>query len=178
MIIYCIRHGETNSNLKGIVSGRSDEPLNQKGVEQAQEINNRLSDITFRAVYVSPMKRTLQTAEIIIPEKQFIIDERLAERDLASLKNHTIDELWNIPTWNSLQEMRTPEGAETFGSGQVRVRDFLLELKKKYQPNDKILLITHSFISRCLWAIESNITKEQNFSKFSHRNNEIKIYKY
>ena len=42
MIIYCVRHGETPSNITGIVAGRSDEGLTEKGIMQAQKINKKM----------------------------------------------------------------------------------------------------------------------------------------
>lgn len=189
MIIYCIRHGETDSNAAGIVAGRSDESLNQRGIAQAQKLNQEIADQKFDAIFVSPMRRTIETAEIIVPEYQHIIDKRLAERDISNLKDYTIDALWKMPLWNSTTEMRTEAGAETFGSGLARVRDFLEDLKKRFltpakasasatNPEPKILLITHSFISRCLWALENNITEEKDFAKFLHKNDEIRIYHF
>lgn len=177
MKLYVVRHGETLSNVAGIVSGRSDESLTAKGISQAQKVNLWLGDTKFNAVYVSPMKRAIETAEIIVPEYNYEIDERLAERDLGTLKGYTIDELWQNPLWNSLTEMRTKEGAETFGAGMVRVYDYLADVRKKYGDVAQLLLITHSFISRCLWAIENNVTEEKEFAKFSHKNDEVKIYK-
>lgn len=185
MIIYCVRHGETNSNVAGIVAGRTDEGINQKGIAQAQELNLKLADKKFDAVYVSPMRRTIETAEIIVPEYHYIVDSRLAERDLSELKNYTIDELWQMPLWNSIDEMRTEQGAETFGSGLTRVRDFLADLKAKFPTTahastpinePTILLITHSFISRCFWFIEKGFDQEADFTKFHHANDEIIIY--
>lgn len=178
MKLYVIRHGETLSNLTGIVSGRSDEGLTKNGIKQAQELNQKLEKITFDAVYVSPMKRTIETANIIVPEYQYIIDERISERDLGSLKNRTIDELWKLPLWNSLTEKRTAEGAETFASGLERVEDFLISLRERFsdKKDAKILLITHSFISRCLWAIDRGVSDDLDYTKFHHKNNEIIIY--
>lgn len=183
MKLYVVRHGETPSNISGIVSGRSSESLTEEGIKQSQIINQKLADLKFTAVYVSPMKRTIETAEIIVPEYKYIIDDRIAERDLGDLQNYTIDELWKMPLWNSLTELRTPEGAETFASGLERTRDFLFSLKSKYRQPSKnpanepqILLITHSFISRCIWSIVNDITDEETFKTFSHKNDEIKIY--
>lgn len=178
MKLYVIRHGETLSNLSGVVSGRSDEGLTENGIKQAQELNTKLEKISFDAVYVSPMKRTIETANIIVPEYQYVIDERIAERDLGSINNRTIDELWELPLWNSLTEKRTAEGAETFASGLERVEDFLASLKKQFsdKKDAKILLITHSFVSRCLWAIKQGVSEDLDYTKFHHKNNEIVIY--
>ena len=177
MLLYVVRHGETVDNLHSIVSGRSDDTLTECGITQAQKVNLKLANQKFTAVYVSPMRRAIDTAEIVVPEYHYIIDERLAERDLGDLKGRTIDELWQLPLWNSLTVLRTPEGAETFGSGILRVQDFLSELKGSYRKNARILLITHSFISRCIWAITENITDETDFAKFLHGNGEVKIYR-
>ena len=176
MKLYVIRHGETLSNLSGIVSGRSDEGLTEKGIEQAEILNQKIADTKFDAVFVSPMKRTIETADIIIPEYQYIIDDRIAERDLGTLRDRTIDELWQMPLWNSLTEKRTEEGAETFGAGLERVEDFLADLKKQFSDDAKILLITHSFISRCLWAIKQDLSENLDYTKFHHKNDEIIIY--
>ncbi len=176
MKLFVIRHGETPSNISGIVSGRSMESLTAKGIKQAQDLNIKIADTKFDAVYVSPMKRTIETAEIIVPEYHYIIDDRLAERDLGNIKDRTIDELWQMPLWNSLTEKRTKEGAETFGAGIERVEEFLADLKSTYKKDATILLITHSFISRCLWKITNNISNENDFRKFLHKNSEIKIY--
>jgi len=177
MILYCIRHGETPSNITGIVAGRSDEGLTKKGIEQAQKLNKEIGNKKFDAVFVSPMLRTIQTAEIIIPEADFIIDHRIAERDLGQLKDHTIDELWQMPDWNSLVKMKTDGEAETFASGLLRVRDFLSDLKKKYKKDAEIMLVTHSFVSRCIWAITNGYDENTDYSKFHHANDEIIKYR-
>ena len=156
MKIYCIRHGETPSNITGIVAGRSDEGLTKKGIEQAQELNKKIGNKKFDAVFVSPMHRTIQTAEIIIPEVHYRVDDRISERNLGELKDHTIDELWQMPDWNSLVKLKTDGNAETFGSGIIRVREFLSDLKKEFPADAEILLITHSFVSRCIWSIVNN----------------------
>ncbi len=176
MKIYVVRHGVTNSNLAGIVSGRSDEGLNEEGIKQAQIINKKIADLKFADVYVSPMKRSIETAEIVVPEYKYIVDDRLSERELGSLKGYTIEALWEMPLWNSLEKLRTPEGAETFRSGRERVAEFIADVKKKYREDDILLLITHSFISRCIWSLSNDITDMTALSNFKHKNETIKIY--
>ncbi len=176
MKIYCIRHGETPSNITGIVAGRSDESLTKKGIEQAQELNKKIGNKKFDAVFVSPMHRTIQTAEIIIPEVHYRVDDRISERNLGELKDHTIDELWQMPDWNSLVKLKTDGNAETFGSGIIRVREFLSDLKKEFPADAEILLITHSFVSRCIWSIVNNYGEDADYTKFHHKNDEIVIY--
>ena len=41
-MIYMIRHGQTEMNTHMLLQGRSDSPLNEKGIAQAQEAAERL----------------------------------------------------------------------------------------------------------------------------------------
>lgn len=62
-----IRHGQTPANAAGAWQGWSDPPLNATGQAQAHAIADRLKidHSEVRALYTSPLRRALQTAEII-----------------------------------------------------------------------------------------------------------------
>ncbi len=64
-----------------MLQGRSDHPLNEKGLAQAQEASGLLAGLRFDAVYSSPLIRAVRTAEIIAPGTAVQIDERLIEMD-------------------------------------------------------------------------------------------------
>ena len=80
-MIYIIRHGKTELNKAKVLQGRSDFPLNEEGIRQAEEAAARLGDVRFAHVYSSPLIRAVQTAEIIAPQIKPVIDERLIEMD-------------------------------------------------------------------------------------------------
>jgi len=63
--IILARHGETEWNVTEVFRGRIDVELNQTGVKQAELLAEHLSDVKIEAVYSSPLKRALKTAEII-----------------------------------------------------------------------------------------------------------------
>ena len=63
--IILVRHGETEWNIEEIFRGRIDIGLNETGVKQAELLAKYLSDITIDAVYSSPLRRALKTAEMI-----------------------------------------------------------------------------------------------------------------
>ena len=67
MILYMIRHGETGMNRKKVLQGRSNMPLSEEGIRQAEEAGAyfRSRGIRFREVWSSPLTRAVQTAEII-----------------------------------------------------------------------------------------------------------------
>jgi len=65
MEIILARHGETAWNVEEIFRGRLDIELNETGIKQAQLLAEYLSHSNIKAVYSSPLRRALKTAEMI-----------------------------------------------------------------------------------------------------------------
>ncbi len=63
--IILARHGETEWNVEEVFRGRIDVELNETGIKQAELLAEYLSDSKIDAIYSSPLKRALKTAEII-----------------------------------------------------------------------------------------------------------------
>ena len=60
---YFIRHGETDHNAKEICAGgKTNTPLNAKGIEQANSLKTLLQDKNFWAIFSSPLERAVDTA--------------------------------------------------------------------------------------------------------------------
>ena len=173
--LYIVRHGETTSNTSSVVFGRTEESLNANGEEQMHAIHDQIKNIHFDAVYASPVRRAKEAALIVAPDYDVIYDDRLSERFLGQLSGLTIDELWARPDWNSLEIERTPEGAETLLAGLKRTELFLSDLRAQH-TDDTILIVTHSFVSRCLWILINRIEDPETMREFTHPNSEIKIY--
>lgn len=69
MILYMIRHGESEANAGGYHSGWGCVHLTEKGRIQAEKTRALLKDIPIDELYVSDILRAQETAEIIFPEK-------------------------------------------------------------------------------------------------------------
>lgn len=65
---YFVRHGQTDHNVKGILSDGSDVPLNDTGRNQAVEIRDIISGLPIRTICHSPLKRAIETMEIVTAE--------------------------------------------------------------------------------------------------------------
>ena len=89
MKIIFIRHGKTAGNLEKRYIGRTDEPLCGEGISELKSIVYPDGDI----VISSPMKRCLQTAEIIYPEKKILAAENLKECDFGDFEGKNYLEL-------------------------------------------------------------------------------------
>jgi len=63
--IILARHGETDWNVAEIFRGGVDVALNETGLRQAELLGEYLSGVKIDAVYSSPLKRALKTAEAI-----------------------------------------------------------------------------------------------------------------
>jgi broad specificity phosphatase PhoE len=82
MQLILIRHGETLWNKEGRVQGISDVELSAAGIQQARLLALSLKDHPIRAIHTSPLKRALQTAEII---NEFHRKEIHTHQDLMEL---------------------------------------------------------------------------------------------
>ena len=67
---YFVRHGETYLNYYGRIQGWADAPLTEKGEADVLKSGRGLSDIKFDAVYCSDLRRTFETAQIILNENE------------------------------------------------------------------------------------------------------------
>ena len=65
--IYLARYGQDADNISGVLNGRRNESLTEKGIEQARETADKIKKvkISFDVVYSSPLQRAFETAKII-----------------------------------------------------------------------------------------------------------------
>ena len=87
--ICLIRHGKTAGNLLGRYIGTTDEPLCPAGIRALEGI--RIRDVS--KIYASPLKRCVQTAGIIWPDKTPARIDELRECDFGEFENKNYKEL-------------------------------------------------------------------------------------
>ena len=94
MLIYIIRHGETDFNLEGRYQGMYLEShLTEKGRAQARAASPLYRDIPFSRIYVSSSERTRETASLLFPDRtDFIFRDDLRETDVGALAGNLISE--------------------------------------------------------------------------------------
>ena len=146
-MIYITRHGQTNWNVQKKVMGRWDEPLNETGLNQAEETRNNLMDTDIDLIICSPLKRARQTAEIINRDRNIpiIYDERIIERDFGEFEGMETKNFDFHGYWNYYKNMQF-ESAENIQVFFKRVYDFLEDITEKYKDKN-VLLVAHGGIS-------------------------------
>lgn len=147
------RHGETDWNTKGILQGWIDVPLNDKGIRQSYEFAENLSHLEFNWVYSSPLRRALQTAEILAASLNLpapICSEGLKERHFGVLQGRPKEELGishpeileNILRRNPAWEFEQGESPDHFAARVLRAVTDIAEDK----PGESVLVITHGWV--------------------------------
>ncbi|MBD2594571.1 histidine phosphatase family protein [Nostoc spongiaeforme FACHB-130] len=67
--VIIVRHGQSSYNAERRIQGRTDaSTLTEKGRNDASKVGKALSNISFQAIYCSPLQRAKLTAEIIQSE--------------------------------------------------------------------------------------------------------------
>lgn len=146
-MIYITRHGQTNWNVQKKVMGRCDEPLNETGLNQAEETRNNLMNTDIDLIICSPLKRARQTAELINRDRNIpiIYDERIIERDFGEFEGMETKNFDFHGYWNYYKNMQF-ESAENIQVFFKRVYDFLEDITEKYKDKN-VLLVAHGGIS-------------------------------
>ena len=144
-MIYIIRHGQTEMNNVKALQGRSDHPRNETGVKQAEDTAKLLADqgIKFDYVFSSPLIRAVQTAKLISPENEPVVDERLIEMDYGKYEGL---ELSNMPPeikffFSDFVNNPAPDTMEQLPAVVDRLGEFLEEIKGL---KGNILISTHA----------------------------------
>lgn len=95
--VVFIRHGKTTGNLEKRYIGRTDEDLCETGKNELMKINYPKCN----NIVSSPLKRCIQSAEIIYPDKKIIIDENLRETDFGIFEGKNYSELCKNPDYRN-----------------------------------------------------------------------------
>ena len=122
MKVIMIRHGKTPGNLVKQYIGRTDQSLAQEGIDElktiasSEEFKNVLNPEQVEKIFVTPLKRTQETAEILFPNaKQMIIDD-LREMDFGIFEEKNYKDLENskeYAAWLETHcESKVPDGED------------------------------------------------------------------
>lgn len=132
--LYLIRHGLTQSNIDGIVSGSRDEVvLIREGVLQSQKSGSWLKEKSVARIFASPMLRVRQTVEAMKLDVPVVFDERLREACYGVFEKTPSKDLPEEFRWKNLFVHKTlcrPEG-ESVADISRRLNSFIEEYLAK-----------------------------------------------
>lgn len=154
-MIYFIRHGETDYNLKCRLQGQLDIPLNATGISQAEKARDELSKTHFDVIYSSPLSRASKTAEIINEKHRvkLILDERIKEVFGGPLEGECMKG-WTKAKLDKVHGDPESFGAESIASLCFRVEHFYKEIE---DTNQDILIVAHDGVYRAIYRYINKI---------------------
>lgn len=147
--ISTIRHAQTVYNAEKRYAGSIDISLSEKGRLDAHIAASKLAGMQFDVVIISPLRRAVETAHILVPGHGRIVEAKLCtERNFGSFEGHTWEEvkhldapvLW-IEVGNDIHSVN-PHGSEPFEQVWARARKFSNMLFRDYNGLN-ILVVSH-----------------------------------
>lgn len=146
--ITFMRHARTTYNTERRFAGSIDCDTTEAGLKVAKN-NFKYTDKDFDYVYCSPLKRTIQTLDAIMPNHgEVIIDQRIAERYLGEWENMYYDSISENLKEAYSKGYYNPPKSETFADVKKRVCSFVEELFQKHKDTDRILVVSHAGVIR------------------------------
>jgi broad specificity phosphatase PhoE len=149
LTLYFLRHGETAYSKTGAYCGEVDAELTPDGVRMAKAFAEVYRLVPWRAAYVSPMKRTIATAQPLCDALGFKMELRPGleemrygkweDKTVEFVKEHYWDDYihWLAePAWNP------PTGGETSVEIASRASLVITEIQRRY-PTGNVLVVSH-----------------------------------
>jgi broad specificity phosphatase PhoE len=160
--ILLARHGETDWNREGRFQGHADPPLNRTGRAQAVDLSVAVMAEELAAVYSSPLRRALETAEVVAAShglEPVPVDD-LREVDVGSWSGLTRAEVEQrfpeqFARW--LDYGQGWEDGETYEEMGRRAVASLLALAAAHQ-GERVLAVTHGGPIRAAFAFADGTT--------------------
>lgn len=153
MKIYFVRHGETDWNDAGLIQGQIDNPLNEKGRRQAEEVANGLGDVEPTKIYSSHLDRARETMDIIKKVNEWqgevLIDKRFQERDFGEFEGQYADEYKTKKDFSGYPKYEDNEGFEE------RIKEVISDIVRVSDDSDVIVVATHSHVMKSILVMNS-----------------------
>ncbi len=188
--LYLIRHGTTTLNVQNRYRGRRDVPLDAQGWADAVEAARALSPMGLIAVYAGPLRRTINTAQVIADECR-IPDVRilhgLINLDYGAWEGMTSEEAAMYDP-EMFKRYKTAPGqaicpnGERLTDAQARMIEAVQLIGERHK-GERVAGVTHAVMIRLVAAKLLNLDGEEwripvgrgSLTKFEVENGEIRL---
>ena len=151
MDLILVRHGETETNRLGKIQGVSEAPLNGRGLEQAAAAARALDGEKPFTLYVSPLRRAVQTAEAITRRTGIdaVSEDGLIEMDVGDFEGLTGRQLRErfpevMRSWDEDAFGTFMPGGESLADVKERAWGTVMKLAEIH-AGETVVAVTHNF---------------------------------
>jgi len=155
MEIILVRHGETEWNVGEVFRGRVDIELNETGIKQAKLLAEYLSQVKIDAIYSSPLKRALRTAESVASHHNLdvVITHGLIDLDFGKWQGLTLQEVKDkyrelYSQWAESPHLLKIPGGESLDDVSKRATRVVEEVVTRYK--NTVVLVSHRVVNKVL----------------------------
>ena len=146
--IHLIRHGLTQANFERRYIGVTDLPLCEAGVAQLQQMQEDNEYPGVQRVYTSPLKRAMETAELLFPNRQIKTVDNLRELDFGAFENRTIEDLEQdeaFRAWIAAPDCPAPGGESGRTAAERAVRGLTTVFAEMMEQKlHSVAVVTHA----------------------------------
>lgn len=145
---YLVRHGLTSHTGHKLTGWLEGVHLNEEGEVQARNVASSLADVPFKAIYSSPIDRTMETARAIASHHKLRVIERkdLGEVRYGAWSGRSLKSLAKTKLWTTIQRwpsnVRFPEG-ETLREVQNRALNEIDRIREEH-PKGVVCCVSHA----------------------------------
>ena len=172
MILFLIRHGQTQANVENLLYGQLEYPLTEEGRSQATALQPLLNRYRFDRVYASDLERAVQTAKLAIPGCEPLQTPLLREYDIGSIAPIKRSDFF--AQYSHLLGNYTSVGGESTEDVKQRLRLFLDQLEANPQPY--VAAFSHSGTMKCL--LRMVLGEGANTSALQSNNCNVAVFRY
>jgi broad specificity phosphatase PhoE len=160
-MLILIRHGESVANAQGLLLGRTDAELTQKGMAQASSVGQLLHDPVLE-LRTSPLSRARDTAALMAIDVPVVVDERWVEVDYGEYECQPLSDI-PADVWREWQRDPgfRPAGGESLAEVDSRVAGacdelFTTEGLGARDPRGDIVVVSHvtPIKAAVAWALD------------------------
>jgi 2,3-bisphosphoglycerate-dependent phosphoglycerate mutase len=161
--LIIVRHGESAPARPDrpfpTVDGRSDPPLDPRGREEAELLAKRLHDEAIQAIYVTPLRRTVETAAPLAARLRLtprvepaLVEVYLGEWEGATFRQRVEDrdpiarQMFADERWDVIPDA---EPADAF---RDRVREGILRIAAAH-ADERVVVVTHGGVIGTIMAL-------------------------
>jgi len=185
---YICRHGQTEYNLQGRLSGWVDTPLTEEGVKNVQSTIAKIQHLSFDEIHSSDLGRAFVTAYLISRSMNFTREitrskslREVSYGDLAGIQTSVGKSKYGA---DRLTNFIAP-GGESLAQMQERAIRYLAGLNK-VNSNQTILIVAHEGVINAVCAkfenvdlgtrMDTTLTPHDYVGKFEIENGQISVF--
>ena len=154
--IYLVRHGQTAWNKEEIFRGRTDIPLDETGLKQAELVGQYFKGMEIYGIYSSPLSRAWQTAQKVaqfhdlkVQPLQGILDMSFGNWEGRPHQEIRESDMETYRQWVETPHLVRLPGGESLDDVRVRAMAAVEELIRNH-PGKTLILVTHRVVNKVL----------------------------